>query len=72
VKSPYYVNLWGEIGPETQKYASVAALLTTLDELGIWQTTVSYTFSSRLDENVYKPYSKNPWKPKKGGRKNEL
>ena len=52
MKSPYYVNLWGEIGPETAKYASVAALLTTLDELGIWQTTVSYTEGNAARANA--------------------
>ncbi len=42
MKSPYYFNLWGDIGPETAKYHSLADLLKTMDELGIWQTTASY------------------------------
>ena len=52
MRSPYYINLWGEIGPETERYDSVAALLATLDELGIWQTTVSCEEQNAMYSNA--------------------
>ena len=52
MKSPYYFNLWGEIGTEVEKYATLSDLLKTMDELGIWQTTASYAEGNATRSNA--------------------
>lgn len=49
--SPYYINLQGKYGNRKEEYLNLAALLSHMDRLGIWQTTATCLRTNARESN---------------------